>query len=233
MKADDRDSPARSQKFVHVFQELVEVVKLRVNSDPQRLESPGRGIDVSPFSWNAPANDLGKSGGGSDRFPFTFFDDPASNSPTVTFLAVFEDDVRQILGGESVDEIGRGLLAIGVESHIQRAVVREAEPSVDPAELVGRETQVEDDPIQKRDSLFVQNPARVTVGRMMERDRETLCGLFCECQHVRVAVDSDHPPSRFNSPCNLGRMAPRANGSVKHDRAWLEIEPFDDLSQEH
>src|ERR1700753_2796434 len=107
MKRDDREPPPGLEDARGVVDEPFESDELLVRGDSQRLERERRWIDVARFRSLDAADDLREPRGRLDRRLAARLDDRPRDPPRHRLLAEIADDLRQLLGIECVDEIGR------------------------------------------------------------------------------------------------------------------------------
>src|SRR5262249_18375623 len=150
VEADDRGATARQQEVGDEGKGGVELIELVIDRDPQSLEDACGWVDrpVPAAAWHASTHQFGQFAGSANRVPAAGFHDPASNSPAESFLPKVKEQVCQLVGRESVDQISGGWAEFTrVKPHVKRPVGREAEPAVLPGELVRRKSKVQKDPI--------------------------------------------------------------------------------------
>ena len=171
MKTDDREPSADLQKLGNDSQGPLQVSEFIVDSDPQGLKDARGRVDRPPFAGDALADEFRELSRGFDRCQLAGVDDSPGHSPAVPFLAVFVKQIGEFLFLQRVDEIGRGgTIGIGVEPHVERAVVGEAEASIVPGKLVGGEPQVQQEPVDSSQSQGLQDNFDFAVRRVRQSD---------------------------------------------------------------
>lgn len=221
VEADDRRSTAGTKHVGKQGKRRVEVAKFIIDRDSKGLESPGRNVKRSPLAGDAPPHQFRELPRRGDLAQLPRLHDPPGDSSAVTLLAILVDDPREFFLVQGVHQIGRaGVVAVGIEPHVKRAVGREAEPPVRPRELIRRQSQVKQEPVDRIETQVGQDLFHLTVRSIDEGDGKPPSGLGGEGEHGRVAVDPDHPPGRSHT---LGQSAGVPSGSC---RSVHQHQPF-------
>src|SRR3712207_5011255 len=83
--------------------------------------------------------------------------DGARDAPAARLLAEPPDEVGQLALRKAIDEITRGDALLRVEAHVERSLVTKREPPLGLVELRRRQTEIEQNPIQRRDPMLSGN----------------------------------------------------------------------------
>ncbi len=143
----------------------------------------------------AAADDLGEPAGRRELLDPSRFDDPTGNAPAMPFFSEFVNDPRKFLFIQRIDQVGRaGDVGIGVEPHVERAVVGEAEAAMGPSQLIRRQPQIEHDPIHRIQAEFCQNVRNLRIRDVDQSDGQSARRGRGEREHLRIAIEPDHPP---------------------------------------
>ena len=108
---------------------------------------------------NRPGHQTGKLCGRRDRLTRPLSDNVSRDPPRRPFLAVLPNDVGQFAFAQTIDQIRRRAAEARIESHVERAVVPEAEPTRRVIQLIGREPQVRE-PQTPNPKPQTPNPSR-------------------------------------------------------------------------
>ncbi len=130
-------------------------------------------------------------GGGADRLPPAPFDDTSGQTAAVWFFSVPVEKFGQLLFAEACDEIGRRFTLRDVEAQIKRAVGCKTEASRMIGQLVGRQTEVEQNAVDRLDLQSGQHVWELGITGFVEvtiTSREVVSRFF---QHQGVAVKTD------------------------------------------
>ena len=89
-----------------------------------------------------------------DRLTTALLNDGAGYPASVWFFAISTEKVTQLLFVEVGDELARRSAARGIEAHVERPFGSKAEGALGIGELVGAQTEVEQDSVGRGEALF-------------------------------------------------------------------------------
>jgi hypothetical protein len=164
-------------------------------------------------------------------------DGPGDGS-AVRLFAVLLKEVRQLRFAEGRQQRGCRASLRRIEPHVERAAVLKSKAAIPVGQLVGRQPQVEQNPVDLRDVKFVeylgqlgitglsQGDARVG-GQQVRRSRE----------HLGIAIETDEFSGGTNMFEEGAAMSAAADRTVDDDQSRLEVEelndfPYDDGSMD-
>ncbi len=236
MEANDRHAAPGREPTRQTSEGVIQTFQLAVDGDPKRLEDSGGRIDrpAPSRSGIGPTHQVGQFGRRSDRPDPSDLDDPARDAAAEPLLSILVKQVRQLLLGQSVDQIGgRGTVVIlRVEPHVERSIATKAEPPVLPGKLVGREAQIKHDPVNRVKALCLQHLVKSVVAGMEQPDRQSLRGLGGQGQHGRVAVQAQNPSRRAHPSRQRRGVSPGPDRPIDDPGPLARCEPIQHLIQQ-
>lgn len=156
METDDGGDTAGLETLVeHAPQRGFELFEFVIDGDAQCLKDLSCRMTASRIApasiRRAVADRVGQIECGPNRVCGTPFDDISSDAATVSFLAEAFQKFAEFAFVEPGDKISRGLSLRRVEPQVKRPIRRKAESSGTIGELIGRQTQIEQDAIDGHD----------------------------------------------------------------------------------
>jgi hypothetical protein len=91
-------------------------------------------------------NDAGKLPGSRDRFVLAIAYDSPGDLSRPTLLSIFKDQIGQFALGQLIHQIGRGVFAALIHSHIERRIRGEAKTPVASVKLDRRDSKIRENP---------------------------------------------------------------------------------------
>jgi hypothetical protein len=144
--------------------------------------------------------------------------------------------VQEVIGRKGVDEGGGGLSARPVEPHVKRTSQAEGESTIGGVELKRRETEIEEDAIERHKRLLFSDLGEAgEVG--MDKGEAVVDGRVCletltASDGVFVGVQGeDHAIRGAGSEDGLGVTA-TTEGAVKVASTWVGVEGGDGFGEE-
>jgi hypothetical protein len=113
------------------------------------------------------------------------------HSTGVRFFAVILEEGGKFVFAEPHDEVRGRFPLCRVETQIERTVGAKAEPAGVVGQLVGRQTQVEQNPIDRGNCVFRQDPGEFGITGLMEVARKARELKGRNVQHQGIAVKTD------------------------------------------
>ena len=152
------------------------------------------------------------------------FDDPPGDPAAEPLFAVFEDHVRQTRFAQRVHEVGRRGTGSAVQSHIERAVVFEAQPAVGVVQLIRTEAEVGEDAIDPRDPQVLKDFGQLVEVRRDQRHRQAGQSRFGQRQHGPILIEANQPARGAEFHRAQRAVAAAAGGAVDPRFARSRVE---------
>ena len=235
-KADHRQPPRWRQHVERAGQRRLQHVQFAIDRDPQRLKGAGRRVNLAaPPGRDRPGDDRRQLLCRRERRARPFAHDGAGNSPRPAVLAIGEDEVGQLVFRQGIDEIGRCRGRAGTKAHVERAGSVEGEATSRVGELVGRETEVKQHAVERREAGFARIPREVSEIPLAQDQPVAGCchERRAARERRRVGVESEHAASgragRQQRPC----MPTTAEGAIEVTSAGSGHQSGDCFRQQH
>ncbi len=135
-----------SEQTVGVAEEPFEALKLAVDRDTQRLESP-RGGMVARRAPDHAGDECGKRCGIVQLAASLGRDDGARDPSRLRFLAVLTQDAPQLRFADRMKPCTEGNRRAAIHAHVERTLTRERESTLGFVELKRRDTEIEENPV--------------------------------------------------------------------------------------
>ena len=228
MKRDDgQRSAGRDPRRGDFPKEALKVAKFIVDGDSQSLKDTGRGMRrIAPARRaGRGCNHFGQSLRCRNRLAGSLSHDGARNRRGVSLFAVVAKNPGEFFRFQSLQQVRRGAALRCVESQIERAAGFEAEPAIAIGQLIGRQPQVEQHPIDMRRREVVEDRAQLGITRVFQDDvvgfTESRRGMR---QHHRVSVQPDQAAIRKDLGEDCSAVARGADGSIDDDKARPQVD---------
>ena len=151
VEGDDGKAATGLKHMLGGRQPALELLKLFVQMDPDRLEGPRRGVLLHPGMMpERLANDRGKLACPLD---WARGDDRARNPARLGLLAIMIEHVRDLVFVGTVDEVGCAL-AVLAHAHVERTVGLEGEAALGQIELHRGDADIEGDSVHLVDAVL-------------------------------------------------------------------------------
>src|SRR5262249_31814359 len=118
----------------------IELPQLVVHRHAQRLERTGRRMNGVTATRHDASDQIGERSSG--RWPVGL--DGAGDPPRVTLFTELEDDIRQRVVIQTVDEIERGLAACRVHAHVERGIDAKGKSTNPTVELMRGDAEIDE-----------------------------------------------------------------------------------------
>ncbi len=118
-----------------------------------------------------------------------------------------------------------------VEPHIERSIERIPEASLTIRELIGRQTEVQQDAIDRANRQLIQDLSGFRITRLLKktlRPRNLLGGMR---QHHRIAIEPNQDSVRTNALSDLTTMATGTDSPVQHRQSRSQLKLLQDFSE--
>ncbi len=178
----------------------LELFELVIDGNPQRLKDSRRRMLRSRrmsaarrsfASSGGAGHGLGEIAGGANRPPGTKGDEVARDTPALRFFAKPLEDPGQFLLTQAGHEFTGGFSLRRVEPQIERTFAREAEAARFVGQLIGREPQVEQNAVDRRNGKARENLGKFGITGLDEAGRRARELTGRNVQHQSVAVKTD------------------------------------------
>lgn len=117
----------------------VQLPKLIVDCDSQRLKGPGRRVNARGRPWSRLLDDAGED---SRALNGPVGDDGANDATGIALLSVLAENPDQLLFVQVIDEIGGCPLRGRAHPHVQRTVVSKRKAALGPVDLRRGDTEI-------------------------------------------------------------------------------------------
>jgi hypothetical protein len=154
VEADDRETSAGTQCAHGGLEALLKILELMVDGDAQRLEHTRRGVDATPALCLHARDEATEIVGGEERFPRAATYDRGGNATCLGLLAELAERAAQLALVPAVHYVRRRDAEVRVGTHVQWAFRAKAEASPLVCELERGETEVEEDPVERRETVL-------------------------------------------------------------------------------
>ena len=156
MKRDHHQPASRLKRFKQtVLQRLFQMLQLAIDRDPQCLKDP-RGRVFASLVTNrrgqGRVDRIDQIGSRANRRSRSLPHDLFGNRSTEAFFAVLVKDVCECLRRGTHQQFGGRFALSHIEPHIERPCCAEPEAALAIRQLIRRQTQVDDDAIDRWDS---------------------------------------------------------------------------------
>jgi hypothetical protein len=201
METDDDDDSAW---FKTTMQDAVEgrfeLFQFVVDGDAQGLKHLGGWVPTRWRSHSANGRPGGRvisdNGAGEvesrvNRSVLTPCDDVAGHPPTVRLFAVMLEEFDKLLFAQSCEKCRGGFSLSDIEPQIERPVGCKAESARMVGQLIGRQPEVEQNAIGRRDSQTGQDGGELGITGLMEVTAKGRKLTGRNFQHQAVAVKTD------------------------------------------
>jgi hypothetical protein len=155
VERDDREPATGTERAHRGVEAALQVLELAVDGDAERLEDPRRGIDAPTAALLDPEHEPAEVVGGHERLARAPPHDSGRDPSGLGLLAVLGEDATELALIPAVHDVGRRDGKVGIGAHVQRAFRAEAEASRGVGELDRRETEIEEDTVERVEIVFV------------------------------------------------------------------------------
>ena len=130
------------------------------------------------------------------------------------------------------DPLPGRLAYLGIEPQIQRPFRIEPEPAGLIRQLVGRETQIEQNAVHFRQLVFREDSGNLNVTGEVQMAVGFGQPGFRQAEHHGVAVQADEQSGFADAVADLSAVAPGPDGSIHHDLPGLKIKNLKDFPEQ-
>src|SRR5450432_426738 len=212
-------------------QERGELVELAVDRDANGLKAPGGGVDAPDADRADRAHDrAAEIERGVELVGQQRLLDAAGDAARAALVAVLVDDVRELVVGQAIDELERGLAALAVHAHVDRSFAAEAHAALRVVELGGADAEIGDEPVDATDAEEIElltngGERRLDEGDAVGDGGEALTRRF---DGDGIAIEGDDARPWFDLEEGDG-VAPAAERDVDVDPAGARRDRPHDL----
>src|SRR5687767_8089876 len=154
VEGDDRETTAGTQRAHGGFEALLKILELVVDGDAQRLEDARRRIDAAPTLRLDAGDEAAEVVSRKERLGRAPARDRRSDAARLGLLAELAERTAQLALVPAVHDVCRRDAEVRVGAHVQRAFCAKAEASPLVCELERGETEVEEDPVEWRETVL-------------------------------------------------------------------------------
>ena len=157
VEGDDRETATGTEERECRRETAFQVVQLVVHRDAQRLEDARRGIDRARALGLDAEHELAQVIGREERLARATPHDRSRDPAGLGLLAVLGEDATELALIPGVHDVRRRDAKLGIGAHIEWTRSAEAEASLDVRELDRRESEIEEGPVELRESVFARD----------------------------------------------------------------------------
>ena len=223
----DHDDPSTRAENAHGRRESVlEVRELVVDRDAESLEDARRGIDAARPPRLHAGDETAEIVGSSERRFDAATDDRSRDARRLRLLAVLGEDASKVLLSPGVHDVGRRLAKIRIGTHVQRSCGPEAEATVFIGKLDGRESEVEEDAVERNEAVLA---GQVVENREVAANEDRAIAEPCEVsrgdgERCGIAIKSEEPAARRACVKDGGGVPTSTDRPVEIARTFARIE---------
>ena len=180
---------------------LLEDAELVIDLDADGLEDALRRVAVRRLAHrlrHGLADDVNELARPLNGLLHALLDDELRDAAAPALLAVVVEDAVELLLAVRVDDIVRRELRLRVHAHVERRVVHVRETALRRVNLMRRDTEVEDDTVDKRCALRLENllEMREIAVHDVHTALDVLEAFLRRLDGLLILVDADDAPLR-------------------------------------
>jgi hypothetical protein len=206
-----------------------------VDRDAPRLEDARRRIDATPTLRLHARDKAAEIVSRQERLGRAATRDRGRDATRLGLLAELAERTAQLALVPAVHDVCRRDAEVRVGAHVQRAFCAKAEASPLVSELERGETEVEEDPVEWRETVLAGHDVeKREVGADEDRALAETCEDatgFCECRGVHI--ETDEAPARAGPFEDGLSMATRADRPVEKAATFAGIKLGEYFGQEN
>ena len=222
VEADDRETPAGAQSAHGGLEALLKILELMVDGDAQCLEHARGGIDATPALCLHARDEATEIVGGHERLTRATAHDGGSDATCLGLLAELAERSAQLALVPAVHYVRRRDAEVRVGTHVQWAFRAKAEASPLVCELERGETEVEEDPVERRETVLAGHDVeKRKVGADEDRalaETSEDAMSFGESRGIDIEADE--------APVGAGAFEDRLGVATRADRAVEKAATF-------
>ena len=198
VEGDDREATAGAQRAHGGLKALLKILELMVDGDAQRLEDARRRIDATPTLRLDARDEAAEVVGRKERLRRAAARDRGGDATCLGLLAELAEGAAQLALVPAVHDVCRRDAEVRVGAHVQRAFCAKAEASPLVCELERGETEVEEDPVEWRETVLAGHDVeKREVGANEDRSLSEACeDATSLCERCGVDIKTDEAPAR-------------------------------------
>ncbi len=235
MEGNHREATAGTQRAHSGLEALLKILELMVDGDPQRLEDARRRIDATPTLRLHTRDEAAQIVSRKERLRRAAARDRGSDATRLGLPAELAECAAQLALVPTVHYVCRRDAEVWVGAHVQRAFCAKAEASPLVCELERGETEVEEDPVEWRETVLAGHDVeKREVGADEDRAVAETCEdatSLCECRGIDI--ETDEAPARAGPFEDGLRMATRSDRPVEKAATFTGIKLGEYFGQEN
>ena len=215
VERDDREATAGAQRAHGGPQALLKILELVVDDDAQRLKDARRRIDATPALRLHARDEAAEIVGRKERLRCAAARDRGRDTTRLGLLAELAERTAQLALVPAVHDVCRRDAEVRVGAHVQWACRAKAEASPLVCELERGETEVEEDAVERRETVLAghdveKREVRTDEDRALTETREDATSF---CERGGIDIEADEASAR------TGALEDRRGMSAASDRA--------------
>ncbi len=222
VERDDRETPAGSEHAHRGLEALLQILELAVHGDAERLEDASRRIDAATTLVLHARDEAAEVVGHEEGLTGAAANDGGRDATRLGLLAELAERAAQLALVPAVHDVGRRDAEVRVGAHVQWAFRAKAEASPLVCELERGETEVEEDAVERRETVtrghdVEKREVRANEDRALTESREDITSF-----RERCGVDIE--PDELAGP--TGTFQDRLRVAARSDRAVEKAATF-------
>lgn len=212
------------------------MLQLAIDRNPQRLKHPRRRFFASLSthrSWQRCIDRVDQIGNRLNRRSRPLPHDLFGNRPTESFLAVFVKNRRELFARRPHQQLGRRFARQHIEPHIERSRRAEPEPALSIRQLIRRQPQVDDNPVDRWDPQLAEHFRQVAITGVTQVTPLARNHRRRVLQHQWIAVETNQSSVRLNAFDDFSAVPTSANCAINDRQARTQIESLQCFPQQN
>ena len=235
VEGDDRETPAGSECAHGGLEALLEILELVIDGDAKRLEHARRGIDPAASLGLHARYETAEIVGPEERLAGAATNDGGRDAARLGLLAELAERAAQLALVPAVHDVRRRDAEVRVGAHVQWAFCAKAEASPLVCELERGEAEVQEDPVERRETVLAGHDVeKREVGPDEDRAiTETAEDATSLGERGGIDIETDESPAAAAALEDGFRMATRADRAIEIAATFAGIKLGEYFGQEN
>ena len=235
VERDDREATTGAQRAHRGIQALLEILELAIDDDAQRLEDARGRIDAAPTLRLHARDEAAEVVCRKEWLGRTPARDRGRDTTRLGLLAELAECAAQLALVPAVHDVCRRDAEVRVGAHVQRAFCAKAEASPLVCELERGETEVQEDPVEWRETVLAGHDVeKREVGADQDRAlTEAFEDAASFCERGGIDIETDEAPARAGPFEDGLGVATRADRPVEKAATFAGIKLGEYFGQEN
>ena len=235
VEGDDREASAGAQCPHRGLEAQLEILKLTIDGDAEGLEDTRRGIDAAASLVLHARDEAAEIVGRKERLAGAAANDGGRDATRLGLLAELAERAAQLALVPAVHDVRRRNAEVRVGAHVQWACRAKAEASPLVCELERGEAEVQEDPVERRETVLAGHDVeKREVGADEDRAiTETAEDATSLGERGGIDIETDEPPAAAAAFEDGFRVAARADRAVEIAATFAGIKLGEYFGQEN